>query len=149
MRNLYDVLQVKTNASQEQIKRAYISLITKYHPDVYTGDKNFAARYTSLITEAYAILKDDRRRQEYDDSHNIRVRTTYTHRPPPHIDDYEYEGDIHKRKINPIKETSSMFRNTKRKEGSLLKRFFKSKVFIAIIVLAVIETTIAIFLYLS
>ena len=148
MRNLYDVLQVKTNASQEQIKKAYISLITKYHPDVYTGNKSFAERYTSLITEAYAILRDDRKRQEYDDTHNIKVRASYTHRPPPHIDEYDYEGDVRRRKVNPIKEASAMFKNTERKE-SKSKRFFKSKIFLAIVFLTVIEATIALFLYLT
>lgn len=71
MKNFYEVLQVKSNATQMQIKKAYISLITKYHPDVYKGDKQYAQRYTSLLTEAYAVLKDENRRREYDVRHSI------------------------------------------------------------------------------
>ena len=74
MKNFYEVLQVRSNATQMQIKKAYISLITKYHPDVYRGDKEYAQRYTALLTEAYAVLKDDARRREYDVRHCISSR---------------------------------------------------------------------------
>ncbi len=74
MKNLYEVLQVRSNATQMQIKKAYISLITKYHPDVYKGDKVYAERYTALLTEAYSVLKDEARRREYDVRHCIESR---------------------------------------------------------------------------
>ena len=74
MKNFYEVLQVRSNATQMQIKKAYISLITKYHPDVYKGDKEYAQRYTALLTEAYAVLKDESRRREYDVRHCISSR---------------------------------------------------------------------------
>ncbi len=142
MKNLYEVLQVKTNATSDQIKRAYLSLITKYHPDIYSGDKSYAERYTALITEAYSVLKDENRRQEYDESHNIKNRD-FDRRSR-----YEYEEDD-RRRVNPIKESSNLFKNTERKNPSLLRRFVKSKVFIAIIALTIVEITIALLLYLS
>ena len=74
MKNFYEVLQVRSNATQMQIKKAYISLITKYHPDVYRGDKEYAQRYAALLTEAYSVLKDESRRREYDVRHCISSR---------------------------------------------------------------------------
>ena len=43
MKNFYEVLRIKPNATQQQIKRAFIELVTKYHPDIYQGDKDYAA----------------------------------------------------------------------------------------------------------
>ena len=63
MKNFYEVLRVRTNASQEQIRKAFMELVSKYHPDVYKGDKIYAERYTAVINEAYSILKDPERRR--------------------------------------------------------------------------------------
>ena len=74
MKNFYEVLRVRTNATQAQIKKAFLYLVSKYHPDVYTGDKLYAERYTALLTEAYSVLKDPERRFDYDMRHNINTR---------------------------------------------------------------------------
>ena len=74
MKNFYEVLRIKPNATQQQIKRAFIELVTKYHPDVYQGDKDYAARYTAVLTEAYAVLKDEEKRRIYDETHGIKYR---------------------------------------------------------------------------
>ena len=76
VRNFYEVLRVRTNASQEQIKRAYMELVRRYHPDIYRGDKFYAERYTAIITEAYSVLKDPTRREEYNLLHNISSNPT-------------------------------------------------------------------------
>ena len=64
--NYYDILKVKPNASKEEIKASYKSLIKKYHPDVYPGDKTFAERKTKSLNTAYDVLSDDKKRAEYD-----------------------------------------------------------------------------------
>ena len=37
--NLYAILQVKTNASQKEVKLAYYKMAKKYHPDFLSSDE--------------------------------------------------------------------------------------------------------------
>lgn len=57
--NPYSVLGVSENASEEDIKRAYRTLVKKFHPDRYAGDPNAAAAATEKlkqINQAYDML---------------------------------------------------------------------------------------------
>ena len=42
MTNYYDILKIKSNASQNEIKRAYRKLEIKYHPVNYKGTEELA-----------------------------------------------------------------------------------------------------------
>ncbi len=64
-KNLYDILDVSSVASESQIKRRYRQLARKYHPDVATN-KASAHRAFIQITEAYEILSDPTKRSAYD-----------------------------------------------------------------------------------
>jgi len=64
-KNYYDLLGVKRNASQQEIKKAYRQLARKYHPDVNPGDKSSETRFKE-INEAYEVLSDKEKRQKYD-----------------------------------------------------------------------------------
>jgi DnaJ-class molecular chaperone len=59
--NYYDILGVDRSADQEQIKRAYKTLVKQHHPD-QGGD----AEHFKQINEAYETLKDPDRKQQYD-----------------------------------------------------------------------------------
>jgi curved DNA-binding protein len=61
----YKVLGVARNATDEEIKKAYRKLAMKYHPDHAKGDKAAEERFKK-ISEAYAVLSDKQKRQEYD-----------------------------------------------------------------------------------
>lgn len=61
----YDILGVKKDASEAEIKKAYRKLARKHHPDVNPGDKNAEARFKEL-SEAYAVLSDKEKRSQYD-----------------------------------------------------------------------------------
>lgn len=61
----YKVLGVGRNATDEEIKKAYRKLAMKYHPDHAKGDKAAEERFKK-ISEAYAVLSDKQKRQEYD-----------------------------------------------------------------------------------
>ena len=61
-KDYYAVLGVDRKASKEEIKKAFRKLAHKYHPDKGGSDE---AKFKE-ITEAYAILSDDKKRREYD-----------------------------------------------------------------------------------
>jgi len=63
--NYYKMLGVKRNASDEEIKKAYRKLALKYHPDHAKGDKSAEEQFKK-ISEAYAVLSDKEKRQQYD-----------------------------------------------------------------------------------
>ena len=63
----YKTLGVSKNADKNAIKSAYIQLAKKYHPDKNRGDKNSAEKFKE-VNEAYEILKDQKKRQDYDRS---------------------------------------------------------------------------------
>ncbi len=63
--DFYGVLGVDRNASEEDIKKAYRALARKHHPDV-RDDKSAAEQRFKEINEAYAVLSDRRKREQYD-----------------------------------------------------------------------------------
>uniref|UniRef100_A0A023FLF6 DnaJ homolog l(2)tid, mitochondrial n=1 Tax=Amblyomma cajennense TaxID=34607 RepID=A0A023FLF6_AMBCJ len=64
-KDYYDVLGVPRNASQKDIKKAYYQLAKKYHPDTNRGDPEAAKKFQE-VSEAYEVLSDDGKRQQYD-----------------------------------------------------------------------------------
>ncbi|AEH45396.1 chaperone protein DnaJ [Thermodesulfatator indicus DSM 15286] len=64
-KDLYEILGVSPDASQEEIKKAYRRLARKYHPDLHPGDKEAEEKFKE-IQEAYEILSDPQKRAEYD-----------------------------------------------------------------------------------
>jgi len=61
----YKTLGVPKGANQEEIKKAYRKLAVKYHPDKNAGDKAAEEKFKK-ISEAYAVLSDKEKRQQYD-----------------------------------------------------------------------------------
>ncbi len=68
----YRILQVQPTAPAEVIEKAYKALCLKYHPDRQPAERRGAAtRRMQQLNEAYAVLSDPARRQEYD---SVRAR---------------------------------------------------------------------------
>ncbi|HSR12133.1 MAG TPA: J domain-containing protein [Thermodesulfobacteriota bacterium] len=65
-RDYYDVLGVKKSATEDEIKKAFRKLAMKYHPDRNPGNKQEAEEKFKEINEAYAVLSDKQKRQQYD-----------------------------------------------------------------------------------
>jgi len=64
-RDYYEVLGAKKTATAEEIKKAYRKLAMKHHPDRNPGNKQAEERFKE-INEAYAVLSDKAKRQQYD-----------------------------------------------------------------------------------
>jgi molecular chaperone DnaJ len=69
--NLYAVLGVAPNATDDEIKKVYRSLAMRYHPDRNQAP-GAEARFKA-VTKAYEVLSDPARRAEYNQSVNHRI----------------------------------------------------------------------------
>ena len=65
MKNPYDVLGVKPDASAGEIKRAYRGLAKQLHPDLNPGDAKIEQKFKE-VSQANAILGDSKKRQRFD-----------------------------------------------------------------------------------
>ncbi|WP_201587490.1 DnaJ C-terminal domain-containing protein [Psychrobacter jeotgali] len=63
-KNYYDILGVKKDASDADIKKRYRKLVRQYHPDV--SDDPDADNKIAEINNAYETLRDKDKRSEYD-----------------------------------------------------------------------------------
>ena len=63
-RDYYEVLGVDKTADEKEIKKAYRKLAMKYHPDV--SEEEGSEEKFKELSEAYAVLSDDEKRQRYD-----------------------------------------------------------------------------------
>lgn len=61
-RDYYEVLGVNKSASADEIKKAFRKAAVKYHPDKEGGDETKFKE----VNEAYEVLKDQQKRQRYD-----------------------------------------------------------------------------------
>jgi len=64
-KDYYDILGVKRNADEKEIKKAYRKLARQCHPDVNPGDKAAEERFKD-INEAHEVLSDPEKRRKYD-----------------------------------------------------------------------------------
>ena len=64
--NFYDILGVKYDATSDEIAAAKNKLAKKYHPDVNMRNGIDTTEKMQEILEAYAILSDKEKREEYD-----------------------------------------------------------------------------------
>lgn len=65
-KDYYEVLGVAKDATEEQIRKAYKKLALRWHPDKNPDNKKEAEEKFKEINEAYSVLSDPQKRNEYD-----------------------------------------------------------------------------------
>lgn len=86
-KDYYDILGIKREATESEIKSAYRKLARKYHPDV-NKTKEAEAKFKE-INEAYEVLGDKAKRQRYDSlGANWQGGADYT--PPPGFENFGF-----------------------------------------------------------
>ncbi len=88
-KDYYEILGVKREATDAEIKSAYRKLARKYHPDV-NKTKDAETKFKD-INEAYEVLGDKQKRQRYDSlGANWQGGAEYT--PPPGFEHFNFGG---------------------------------------------------------
>lgn len=64
-KDYYDILGVSKTASEAEIKKAYLKLARKNHPDANPHDKKAKERFQE-IQKAYDVVGDEKKRAQYD-----------------------------------------------------------------------------------
>ena len=64
-KDYYKTLGVEKTATGDEIKKAYRTLVKKYHPDKNQGDKKAEDKFKE-VSEAYEVLGNEEKRKKYD-----------------------------------------------------------------------------------
>lgn len=88
-KDYYEILGVKRDANDSEIKSAYRKLARKYHPDV-NKTKEAESKFKD-INEAYEVLSDKQKRRRYDSlGANWQGGQNYT--PPPGFENFGFSN---------------------------------------------------------
>jgi hypothetical protein len=74
-RDYYSILGIETNASTDEIRRAYRRSVRQVHPDLHPDQADWATAQIQLINEAYGVLRNPSQRREYDSQRWPHLRT--------------------------------------------------------------------------
>ena len=69
----YEILDVKKNSTQEEIKKAYKKLALKYHPDRPNGDENTFKK----VGEAYEVIMKSKENNNANNANNVNLNAFF------------------------------------------------------------------------
>lgn len=64
-KDLHEILGVKKDATEAEVRKAFLKLAKKYHPDVNQGNKEAEQKFKE-VNLAYEVLKDSKKRAQYE-----------------------------------------------------------------------------------
>lgn len=89
-KDYYDIMGVKRDATQDELKRSYRKLARKYHPDV-SQEADAEVKFKE-VGEAYEVLKDPEKRAAYDQLGSQWQAGQDFHPPPGWDAGFEFSG---------------------------------------------------------
>lgn len=89
----YTVLDIPRNASETDIKKAYRKMALKWHPDRNPGNPKDAEHIFKLVSKAYEVLSDPKKREVYDRYGKEGLSASGSSRGGPDMDfDFQFGG---------------------------------------------------------
>lgn len=108
-KNYYKVLDIKTNARSDEIKKAYRKLVKQFHPD-YNPGSDVSQEMLKKINEAYEVLSDTTKRTEYDLFLGINQK-------PHHIQKENVQKQYRQEKVQSHIDIADIFKRYSEKNG--------------------------------
>ena len=65
-KSYYDVLEISKDADENEIKKSFRKMATKWHPDKNLNNREEATEKFKEISQAYEILSDPEKKEKYD-----------------------------------------------------------------------------------
>ena len=90
--NLYQRLGINPHASPEEIRKAYLQMAKKWHPDASSFQDSHLQFLA--VSEAFETLSDTERRREYD--HILRILTKANENPGFDFQDYATKSNLNR-----------------------------------------------------
>ena len=141
MNKFYDVLGVNSNISDIELKEVYFSLLKRYHPDTYLGDKDFASKKTAEINEAYTEITNFRAKHPVENEVKEQSKVTETVKEQKTVK----QKDINYRKM-PVENSAEAIVNQYKKGYSKAEK--RAKAFLDFLIASLSIITIGLILFL-
>jgi curved DNA-binding protein len=111
----YTILGVEKNSEQEEIKKAYRKLALKFHPDRNPNNREAEEQFKK-ISEAYAVLSDQKKRKQYDSFGSDQFSQRYSH--DDIFRDFDINQILRDMGFGGVSATNKAFRGTGSKRSS-------------------------------